>query len=463
MTTLTPDPIETGGIAGFAKRLRAGEITSEAATRAYLERIEALDGKLGAYECVASERAIATARAMDALLAAGVDLGPLMGVPVAVKDLFAVNGLPAYAGSNMDVSDLIGPQGSFVDGIERLGCVILGKTKTVEFALGTTGISTSRGTPWNPCDAEVKRIPGGSSSGSAVATAAGMCAFAIGSDTGGSVRLPAAFCGIFGLKTTVGLWPGDGVFPLSRELDSIGLLTQSAADATLIFAAIEGRDQTKSRPLEGLRLGRPTTYFYDGLQDQVTDCMDAALAALTAAGAEIVPVDVPEAGERLKYFPVCLPADLITELGRERFLAGREAMDPIVAGRGDAGLKVGAAEYNQLRRWRQGLCTTANARFEGLDGWVTPTIAHVAAPVDDFDDPAEGMKRTLAITQATQPVNLLDMCATTTPIQAFGADHPVGLQIVCQGGQDEKALAIALAIETQFGLPARSDVSGFVG
>jgi aspartyl-tRNA(Asn)/glutamyl-tRNA(Gln) amidotransferase subunit A len=154
----------------------------------YLAGIEQLDPKLGAYGHVNATRALDAARALDDLLAAGVDLGPLMGVPVAVKDLFAVDGTPTTAGSDLDVAELIGSDGSFVKGLRRAGCVILGKTKTVEFAFGAVGTNSVRGTPWNPADAQVHRIPGGSSSGSAVAVAAGLCAFAIGTDTGGSVR-----------------------------------------------------------------------------------------------------------------------------------------------------------------------------------------------------------------------------------------------------------------------------------
>ena len=463
MTALPPDPIERGGIGGYGKRLRRGETTAEAATRAYLDRIEALDPKLGAFEHVTGEQALASARALDALLEAGTDLGPLMGVPVALKDLFAVEGTPTRAGSNLDLGDVIGPEGSFVKRLKRAGSVILGKTKTVEFALGTTGISKPRGTPWNPWDASVHRIPGGSSSGSGVATAAGMCAFAIGSDTGGSVRLPAAFCGIFGLKTTVGLWPTDGVFPLSGDLDSIGPMTRSAADAAIVFAALTGQPVPVARPLRGLRLGRPSNYFYEMLEQQVEECVAAALAALAEAGADIVPIEVPEAAEREKYFPVALPADLITVLGRDRFLEGRDAIDPIVAARGAKGLDVGAPEYNRLRWWRLRLCESVNERFLGIHGWVTPTIARVAVPVSDFDDFKEGMKLTLAITQATQPVNLLDLCATSTPIQKFGPEFPVGLQVVCPRGRDADALSIALAIEDVIGPPPRPNVSGFLG
>jgi aspartyl-tRNA(Asn)/glutamyl-tRNA(Gln) amidotransferase subunit A len=462
MSAIPPDPLEPGGIAGFGERLRRGHITAVAATRAYLDRIDTLEPRLGAFEHVAGDTALKAARALDDLLAAGTDLGPLMGVPVAVKDLFAVEGMPVHAGSNLDLGDIIGAEGRFVASLRRAGCVILGKTKTVEFAFGTTGISTPRGTPWNPWDAAVQRIPGGSSSGSGVAMAAGLCGFAIGSDTGGSVRLPAAFCGVFGLKTTVGLWPTDGVFPLSRELDSIGPLTRSAADAALVYSALTGRPLPAATPPRGLRLGRPSNYFYDELEKQVADCLEAALAALTEAGAEIVPLEVPEAPERENYFPVALPADLITELGRTRFLEGRHAIDPVVAARGDKGLDLGAPEYNRLRMHRHRLRESVRQRFQGLDGWVTPTIARVAVPLSDFADPAAGMKLTLAITRATQPVNLLDLCATTTPVQHLGAELPVGLQVVCPGGRDGDALAIAVAVEELLGAPPRPDLSGFI-
>ena len=202
---LPPDPLADLSLLEFGRRFRRGELTSESVTLDYLTRIALLDLRLGTFQHVDAESALQTARAMDILRGAGTDLGPLMGVPIGVKDLFAVQGMPTTAGSLVDVSDLIGPEGSFVKRLRRAGCVILGKTKTVEFAFGAVGTNAVRGTPRNPWDPETERAPGGSSGGSAVAIAAGLCALAIGSDTGGSVRLPAALCGIFGLKTTVGL------------------------------------------------------------------------------------------------------------------------------------------------------------------------------------------------------------------------------------------------------------------
>jgi aspartyl-tRNA(Asn)/glutamyl-tRNA(Gln) amidotransferase subunit A len=460
---LPPDPLEPGGIRPFGERLRRGAITAEAATVAYLARIEALDPRLSAYECVAAEPALATAQALDRLLAAGTDLGPLMGVPIAIKDIFAVKGMPVMAGSNLDLADLIGAEGPFVQALRRAGCIILGKVKTVEFALGAIGTSVPRGTPWNPWDAHTHRVPGGSSSGPAVAVAAGLCGFAIGSDTGGSVRLPAAFCGTFGHKTTVGLWSTAGVFPLSTKLDSLGPLTRSAADAAIVFATLTSSDVPAPAAPHGVRLGRPTSYFFEHLDQPVADCVEAALASLKTAGVEIVPVDLPEAAEREAYFPLALPAELIATLGRERFLAGRERMDPVVGARGDRGLEVRAADYLRMERRRQEFCRSVAARLRGIDGFVSPTATVLAPPVAAFADSQDALRLAFAITQNTQPGNLLDLCGTSTPIQSQGAAPlPVGLQVLCRGGKDARLLSIALLLEDLFGLPPKPDVTALL-
>jgi aspartyl-tRNA(Asn)/glutamyl-tRNA(Gln) amidotransferase subunit A len=459
---LPADPLEPGGIVAFGDRLRRGEVTAEAAVGDYLARIEALDGRLGAYQHVAAESALETARALDRLLAAGTDLGPLMGVPVAIKDIFAVDGMPTTAGSQHDVSDLIGDEGPFVKALRQAGCIILGKVKTVEFALGAVGISEPRGTPWNPWDATTHRIPGGSSSGPAVAVAAGLCGFAIGSDTGGSVRLPAAFCGTFGLKTSVGLWPTDGVFPLSIALDTIGPLTKTAADAAVVFSVLTGQPVPAAQPPRGLRLGRPERYFFDNLDDGVARCTEAALEALEGAGVDIVPIDLPEAPEREAYFPVVLPTDLIATLGPERFLAIREAMDPVVRARGDRGVEVLAAPYIQLERRRKALARSARARMTGIDAVVSPSAALLPPPVAEFADPDAGLRMALSITQNSQPGNLLDLCGTSTPIHGLGAALPVGLQILCPAHGDATALSIALMLEDLLGPPPRPDLSAFL-
>ncbi|MDP6884009.1 MAG: amidase family protein, partial [Rhodospirillales bacterium] len=232
-------------------------------------------------------------------------------------------------------------------------------------------------------------------------------------------------------------------------------------DAALVFAALTGAPAPVAEPLGGLRLGRPENYFFDNLDAQVESCTAAALGALEEAGVEFVPIDVPEASEREGYFPVALPACLIAGLGRERFLAGRADIDPVVALRGDRGLEVTADAYIRLERRREDLCRIAADRMKDLDGWVSPTAALVAPPVAQFDDPDVGLKLALAITQDTQPGNLFGQCGTSTPIQSYGSDLPVGLQIVCASGHDAKALSIALAVEEVVGIPPGPDLSGF--
>ena len=209
----TTDDLFADGIEPWAMRVREGSLSFVQTVQSCLQRV--IDNQsLDAFECLDAERALGTAAALDALLAQGIDLGPMMGLPMGVKDIMAVEGLPTTNGSNADTADLTGREGTLVRRLRMAGLVTLGKTRTVEFALGATGVNESRGTPWNPVDRTVHRIPGGSSSGSAVATASGMVGMALGSDTGGSIRIPACFTGIVGYKSSVGIWPLDGIFSL---------------------------------------------------------------------------------------------------------------------------------------------------------------------------------------------------------------------------------------------------------
>ena len=385
-----------------------------------------------------------------------------MGVPVALKDLIAVDGMPTTAGSNVDVSDVIGAEGSFVKALCRAGCVILGKLKTVEFARGASGVNRVRGTPWNPWDSAVHRIPGGSSSGSAVAAAAGLCAFAVGTDTGGSVRGPAAFCGVFGLKTTIGTWPIDGVFPNSPTFDTIGPLTRSAADAALCFSALTGQPVPAPPPLDGLRFGKPRNHFFDNLDSDVERCMAAAIAAIEDAGAEIVPVEVPEVAEREEILRVICAAECVAAFGHERFVATQDAMDPLTVARTAPGLDVPAERYIRVLRRHHALSRIFRERMRDLDGWITPTTSMVAPTVAEVTDVEAGLALEARLGLNTHPVSFFGLCATTTPIQALGSTLPVGLQIICAGGEDAKALSLAGALEDLFGHPPRPRLDGFL-
>ena len=439
-----PDPLAGMSLAEYGARLRAGAATAEAATAAYLERIALLDGKLQSFVHVAGEQALEQARAIDRLLASGADLGPLMGVPVAVKDLFSIRGMPvARCGSRVEIADLVQPEGEFVGRLKRGGCVILGKTRMTEFAAGL--VNLTHPTPWNPSDPDTHRLPGGSSNGSAVAMAAGLCAFAIGSDTGGSVRQPAALCGVFGHKTTTGALPTDGVFPLSTTLDSIGYFARSARDGALIHSALSGEPLAAPRPPRGLRLGKPVNHYFDPLDPEVAAAMALALERLARSGAQIVPIEVPETAELADVFLPLVAVELLATLGAERFRKARELLDPIVWSRCERMLDYPAAEYVIRLRRHRALCRIAQQRMAGLDAWVTPTTPDVALPVASLDTLEKAAAWITRGTHCTRPGNLFGQCGVSIPLPVRGL--PVGLQLMCAGGDDAALLSIAQGVE----------------
>ncbi|MFA5487934.1 MAG: amidase [Candidimonas sp.] len=462
MARLLADPLETDGLKGLAARLRSGATTAERVLDAYLQRIRSLDGALVAYEHVDEAAARRSARAVDALLAAGTDLGPLMGVPVALKDVIAVEGMPTRAGSNLDVTDLIGPEGGFVRRLRQAGCVLVGKTHTVEFAIGSSGTNYHRGTPRNPWDARTFRVTSGSSSGSAVAVVAGLCGLAIGTDTGGSVRGPAAFCGAFGFKAGTGVWPMDGIFPMSRSLDSLGFLTVCAEDARLAWHALTGQPMEPRADVRDLRLGRPRDFMFDGLDDDVTRCMDAALSALSAAGARIVEVDLPEIAESNTVFQYISRPEVVATFGRQRVLDSQARMNPDVADRIAGGLDVPCDQYIRALWRQQELIAKARTRFAGLDAWVSPTKQRVPPPYPGGFVSVEADRELVArCAGPTRPANVLGLCATSQPVQMYGSALPVGLQLMCPGGGEGRLLAVAAACERVFGAPPRPDVEAF--
>ncbi|PLC52126.1 amidase [Pollutimonas nitritireducens] len=457
MKDLPLDPFSESGLEGFAKDFRAGKVTSEEVTKIYLERIEKLDSKLQAYESVAAESALATARAMDLLIKSGTDLGPLMGVPVAIKDVFLISHMPRpHVGSNMELPDILGfEEATFIKALRKAGCVLLGQTKAVELCLGITGHSAPRGTPWNPTDMENQRAPGGSSSGSGVAMAAGLCAFAIGSDSGGSVRVPAAFNGVFGLKTTAGLWPTDGAFPLDPRVDSIGLLTRSAKDALLAFKTISSvlfgcgyQPRRSGARLDRLCLGVPQNHFGDNLNPKISEAFLVANEQLKAQGCLLEDIVVPEAPERAGYFPVSMPSSLLSVLGMENFLAQKHLMDPVIAKRVESGLDVKAYTFLALEDKRTKSRAAVEERFIGYDAWVSPTTADFAPLISDLEDPEKGMQLALGMTQNTQPANHLGLCSISLPLPVDGL--PIGYQLMGAPDTDLKLLEIAVEIEKVF-------------
>jgi len=448
------------GLARFGASVRAGETSFEQATLASLTRIQLLEPSLSAFEYVDTNGAIETAAKLDSLLASGTDLGPLMGVTVAVKDIIAVDGLPTSNGSNYAPDHLKLSEGSLIAKLRVAGCVLLGKTKTVEFALGPTGINASRGTPWNPWDADQHRIPGGSSSGSAVAVASGMCGFALGSDTGGSIRIPACYNGITGLKTTVGSWPTDGVFPLSETFDSIGPLCLSARDAQLIHQCVTDQPPLPAVTLKGLRFGIPRQVFFEDLDPQVQAAFEAAIQKLKSAGVQIVEFDFPEAEERSTLMAAIMGPEIIAALTAEGFKQAFDGMDPVTRARAALGLDVKAHEYVQAKKRVAELQKLAAKTCRGTDAWITPTCLMLPPTVKEIEQSKTLEKRALLSSRNTQPANLLGMCATSLPLPV--PDLPTGLQLMMTGASDQRLLAVSSAVQDCLGIPPGPDMERFV-
>lgn len=431
------------GILPWAEQVRSGELSLTQTVEHCLQRVHD-NPTLDAFECLDAERARATAAALDALLSSGIDLGPLMGLPMGVKDIMAVDGLPTTNGSNADTAELTGPEGGLLKRLRRAGMIPLGKTRTVEFALGATGANSSRGTPWNPVDRDVHRIPGGSSSGSAVATASGMVGLGLGSDTGGSIRIPASFTGIVGYKSSVGIWPLDGIFPLSPTLDSAGPLCRTVNDAVLLHTLLTGESVTARPDVSGLRIGIVDELFQDDLDPQVAEDFERACQLLEQHGATRVHLSFPEVHERVPLFTSIVPAELINTLTPERWLAIRHGVDAVTASRAEVGLTTQAHEYVGAQQRRRQLVAKARSTFEQVDLWLSPTVPFVPMPLSELSSPA-GHERAMLASRNTQPGNLLDMCGLSLPMH--GDTLPTGLQLTMPLNHDARLLAVGMAVE----------------
>lgn len=454
-----PDPLDGMGIAAFGTALRAGRLSAEEVTRAYLARIAAAESRIGCFLHLAAESARAAARATDALLRAGVDLGPLMGVPVAIKDLFFVDGMPTRAGSRVDISDLVGAEAGMVRLLRRRGAIILGKTRQSEFAFAANLIHDPA---WNPWDARTKRQAGTSSGGSAVAMACRFAAFTLGSDAGGSVRQPAALNGVVGYKATAGGLPTEGALALSSTFDSIGTFHADVHDAAFVLAALGDEAPVIPRGIKGMRLGLDRRIALDNLAPGIAARFGAALAELERAGVTLVPIEVPGIEVVPCIAATLVPAEMVAYYGRERLLAHRAAIDPVAWDRIAQGLAVTADEYLRVRHLQDQLVRRGITAMEGLDGWVMPTVPEFAQPLADFPTLEHVRWWNTRVNDTARLANYLGQCAIALPLPpAAPGDLPASLQLVGAPRADRALLSVALAVEEVIGRCPAPDLSGF--
>jgi len=449
-TQLPADPLATKSFAQYAAELRSGSISVLSVVEAYLERIRQLNPKIDAVSELDDGRALAAAKGIDCLLQAGQDPGPLAGLPILVKDLYQVNGLNITAGSRLDLRK-IAPcdEGPIITSLRQAGCIIMGKTRTTEFAMG--GFNLTHPLPWNPCDLQTKRMTGGSSHGSAAGMAAGLCAFSLGSDTGGSVRQPAAFAGTVGFKASPEYWPTAGVFPMSPGLDSLGVFTKTAGDAHWVVSnlpfvrnpSILGIDI----PAESLRFGLPSHHIYDHCDTESKQTFEQALVRLKAAGVRVEAIEIPEVAEMDAVFGGMVPTDVLAFVGRERFLAAEKILDPVVWARTQAAFDLKATDYIAIQRKFKVICQQVNKRLVGFDGWICPTIPRVAPPVEGYDSLEKIADWNRINTANTRPGNLFGQCGISLPMRGVSTGLPLGFQIMAAPMTDDRLIRIAITVE----------------
>jgi aspartyl-tRNA(Asn)/glutamyl-tRNA(Gln) amidotransferase subunit A len=399
---------------------------------------------------VYADRARAAADAADGRKARGASLGPLDGTIVSIKDLFDVAGEPTRAGSKI-LAEEAAPARADATIVQRLraaGAVIVAKTNMTEFAFSGIGANPHFGTPGNPRDRT--RVPGGSSAGAPVAVADGMCEIAIGTDTGGSVRIPAALCGLVGFKPSRQRVPTDGAFPLSTTLDSVGPIGRTVADCAVADAVMAGEDIVPLEPLAvaGLRFGVAEGLPLDRLDDAVASAFVAAIARLDRAGVHISHETLPQfddmAGVNAKGG---IPPFEACAIHRDRIARRAVDFDPNVRARIERGCVVSQADYDAMVRERGLLVRAMDARLTSLDTLIMPTTAIVAPTIAEVADTKVFAARNAAVLRNPSIVNFFDLCAITLPLPA---PIPVGLMLVAQNGHDHRLLRIAAATAQLF-------------
>jgi aspartyl-tRNA(Asn)/glutamyl-tRNA(Gln) amidotransferase subunit A len=437
----------------FAQRLRGHDITSVQATEECLQRIDADNPRLNAFILVMADEALRQARDADRELAAGRDRGPLHGVPISIKDLLDIRGVPTTAASRVREGHVARQDAATIVHLREAGAVFLGKTNLHEFAFGTTNEDSAFGLARNPHDPA--RSPGGSSGGSAASVAGGMALATIGTDTGGSIRIPSAVCGLVGLKPSLGEVSIDGVVPLSRTMDHVGPLTQSVTDACVVYHALLGDARAPlpaQVPTHGLRLAVPRRYFCDLLDEEVRARFEEALARLRAEGVHIDEIDIHHATD---IGPIYL--HLVLGDAAAYHAATLETMPekytPPVRLRLEMARYEMAEDYVRALAGREVLRREVDAALGHHDALVLPTVP-IPAPLIGADTVQIGVQAEAirsVMLRLTQLFNVTGHPAISIPDGRTRAGLPCGLQLVGARMQTDALLKVALACERHIG------------
>jgi aspartyl-tRNA(Asn)/glutamyl-tRNA(Gln) amidotransferase subunit A len=443
-----------------ADLLRSRQVSSVELTTAAIARIDRHNAALSAFITVTAEHAIRQAQQADRELAEGVDRGPLHGIPIALKDLFATRGVRTTAGSKVYENFVPDHDAAVVEKLDAAGAVQLGKLNMHELAYGITSANPHFGpvrNPWNP-----QHSPGGSSGGSGAAVAARIAFMAMGSDTGGSIRIPAAFCGTIGLKPTYGRVSRYGMLPLGYSLDHAGPLTRSVRDAALTLNAIAGHDPrdpgSSRRPvvdwlpdedcsIRGLRVGFPESFYFERLDPEVESAVRGAIARAESLGAVIKPVKLPDIGAINAVARMVLLAEAAAVV--EPFREQRSSFGADVLALFDQGRLVPAVDYVNAQRLRRRMRQEFDRVWTEVDCFVAPCTPSTAPRIGDTTVRIAGRDEDvrLAATRLVRGINLLGLPALSMPCGLSGAGLPVGMQIVGPAFGEAVVLRLGAALE----------------
>lgn len=436
------------GVTELSQLYATGAVSPVEIVQETLARIERLDARLNSYLTVTAESALRQARQAETEIRAGRARGPLHGVPYAAKDLLDTRGIRTTVGSKIMADRVPDRDAAIIERLSAAGAVLLGKTGMHEWAYGITSANPHFGPVRNPWDTE--RIPGGSSGGSAAALAAGLCAFSLGSDTGGSIRIPAAICGIAGLKPTFGSVSRAGAFPLGDTLDTLGPFALRVEDLALVYAAIA---DFEAEPrwrllLDGIALGVPADFYWQNLAPDVEAAARDALRVFESLGAELEPVEVPDIETFNDLHRLILLAEA-TSVHRRRLAERREDFGEDVRALLEQGLSVLATDYLEAQRARRAFRRDFGAAFERVDALLAPAVPVQTAGIGELEIHVRGKLENvrLATTRNIRALNLTALPVLSVPC-GFQADGlPVGLQIVGPEGAERKILKIGRAYE----------------
>jgi aspartyl-tRNA(Asn)/glutamyl-tRNA(Gln) amidotransferase subunit A len=442
----------------IASGLRARTIRSVAIHEWIEENVRQRASMLACFKTRRAYQSELEARAADAAFDASLDIGLLQGMPISIKDMIGVAGYPTFAGCSFPLPPQYEREGPVVGRLRRQLAVVSGKTHTVQFAYGGLGLNRHWGAPRNPWDAAIHRSPGGSSSGAGVSVVGGMALAAIGTDTAGSVRIPASATGLCGLRPTAGRWSTEGIVPLAPPFDTAGPIARTMQDLRFVFHALDGPEralesfvQTANTPLHRLRVGVCPFYFLD-CDPGIAETVEIALGELEQAGATLIEQDVPEFAEATSIF-----AQGGLHIGEFLSFIEHEArdhlqdLDPVVRIRLQNMPNVTASDHLSRARQLDALSRSVRNHWSEVDVLAGPTLPITPPPIDDVEDPERHLAANMKLVRNTNTASLLGLCGLTLPIGFDASSVPVGLHLIGPAGQDERLVAIGVEIERAIG------------